>query len=73
MMLQEYITNLVEHDPDEPWVMAQLDITNAFNCVDRSSMLAATARMAPALMPWLSLLYRSHMTLFLKNSGDCED
>ena len=37
------------------WVLATVDITNAFNSVERQAVLEGVARFAPHLLPWVSL------------------
>jgi hypothetical protein len=71
MFLQECISELAtDQAAHNDWVLAQVDVTNAFNCLDRSVMLQQAAQRAPHLMPWLSGLYGSPLPLLVKGSSD---
>ena len=37
------------------WVLATVDITNAFNSVERQAVLEGVSRFVPHLLPWVSL------------------
>ena len=41
------------HHTDEDRVLALMDLSNAFNSVDRSAFRAAVRRVAPCLAPWV--------------------
>ena len=56
-----------EHRADRYWAVLQVDLTNAFNSIDRRSMLAEVATRAPKLSALEQYCYRSHSHLFLQN------
>ena len=41
-----------------PWVTLQVDVRNAFDCVDRSAMLEGALRTAPRVYSWLAWCYQ---------------
>ena len=43
---------------DNPWVSMQIDVRNAFNCVDRSAMLEGALSTAPSTYSWLAWCYQ---------------
>ena len=51
------VKEALARQPDK-WVL-QLDLQNAFNCVDRSIMLAEVARLLPECLPWAVTCYGS--------------
>ena len=46
-------------------VLASLDLSNAFNCVDRSAFLQETRRVCPRLAPWVDFCYQNASHLLL--------
>ena len=52
------------HD-DRDRVVAMMDLSNAFNCVDRSAFRSAIRRMAPSLAPWVDYCYGTSGQLLL--------
>ena len=56
-----------EHRTESNWSVLQVDLTNAFNSIDRRSMLVEVAARAPKLSAWAQYCYRSHSHLFLQN------
>ena len=56
-----------EHRTESNWSVLQVDLTNAFNSIDRRSMLVEVASRAPKLSAWAQYCYRSHSHLFLQN------
>ena len=59
--LQALIPSLPE---DGDWVVLQVDISNAFNSIDRTEVLKGTATRAPTMYPWLRTLYGQPAFLF---------
>ena len=45
--------------------LVKMDLSNAFNCVDRSAVLTAVRRVAPQLAPWVDFCYRASSNLVL--------
>ena len=70
MMRQELIRSLAESPENDDWVLTQVDLTNAFNCVSRQHMLLAASESIPHLMPWLNCLYGQHLPLNVKGTED---
>ena len=62
--LQHWIN---EHRQEPDWAVLQVDLTNAFNSIDRKCMLAEVANRAPKLSAWAQYCYRDHSHLFLQN------
>ena len=50
---------------DTTRVLAQLDMTNAFNTLDRQHILAATRDLFPCLAPWVDWTYGQEAPLFI--------
>jgi hypothetical protein len=48
-------------------VILQVDFTNAFNLVDRTTFLNAVREVCPSLAPFAELIYTSKLKLFLSN------
>ena len=44
-------------DPDDPWVLVAVDLTNAFNTVSRSAVWKGVLRHCPDLMPYFLWAY----------------
>ena len=56
---------LVDNCPlGNSWVLASVDITNAFNSVKRQAVLEGVARLVPHLLPWASLSLGAPSPLF---------
>ena len=53
------------HQADEDRVLALMDLSNAFNSVDRSAFREAVRRIAPSLAPWVDFCYGNSGTLLL--------
>jgi hypothetical protein len=49
-------------------VLATVDLSNAFNCIDRSEVLAAVRRVAPDLAPWADFGYASDTALLMDST-----
>ena len=59
------LQNVVSGMPVEgDWVVLQIDLSNAFNCVDRTTMLKGAARHAGNMYPWLKFLKEQPTTLY---------
>ena len=43
---------------DWDWVVAQVDVSNTFNCIDRTTLLSSATQRVPALYNWLAFSYR---------------
>ena len=39
------------------WVVLQVDVSNAFNTIDRNAVLQGAVSFSPAMYPWLRFLY----------------
>lgn len=50
--------------PPRDWGILQLDLSNAFNSVDRTAVLKGVQKWAPHLGPWATLSLQSSATLF---------
>ncbi len=48
--------------------LVKMDLSNAFNCVDRSAVLAAVRRVVPELAPWADFCYKHPSRLILGGS-----
>ena len=46
------------------WGILQVDVSNAFNTIDRSAMLRGAQRLAPHVEPWLHWCYRQAVPLY---------
>ena len=42
-----------------------MDLSNAFNCIDRAAVLQAVRRAAPELAPWVDFCYSADTQLLL--------
>lgn len=42
------------------WMILQVDLRNAFNCIDRQALLDETSKVAPALAAWATSCYGQH-------------
>ena len=49
------------------WAILQVDVSNAFNTVARSAIMAGARDFAPAVIPWMQFCYSRTVPLF---SGD---
>ena len=58
--LQDVISSMPENGD---WVV-QVDVTNAFNTIDRTPMLKGSAEHAPSMFAWLRFLYVQPTTLY---------
>ena len=59
------LQGLVDSLPREgDWVVLQVDVSNAFNTIDRTAVLHGAAKHAPAMLAWLKFLYATPATLF---------
>ena len=45
------------NDPSADWVVMQIDVSNAFNTVDRNAVLQGAVSFSPTMYPWLRFLY----------------
>ena len=59
--LQALIPSMPE---DGDWVVLQIDVSNAFNTIDRTGVLKGTAERAPTMYPFLKSLYGQPAFLF---------
>ena len=50
--------------PNEPWVALQVDMRNAFNCIDRVAVLEGCKNKAPSMYNWMAWCYRKRSPLF---------
>jgi len=50
-------------------VFAELDATNAFNAVDRSTVMAQVERIAPALLSWTTFCYAQPSVLLVQHAN----
>ena len=62
MALQEWANH---HRDDENWALLQVDLTNAFNSIDRGLMLEEVSLRSPELTTWANFCYARHSHLFL--------
>eukprot|EP00973_Karenia_brevis_P092549 12412956-Karenia_brevis.AAC.1 len=53
---------------DSNRVLAMVDLSNAFNCVDRSAVRAAVRRVVPSIAPWVDFCYTSASPLLLADN-----
>jgi hypothetical protein len=53
------------HKNDTWWVIVQVDLTNAFNCIDRQAMLDEVTNRGPELQAWVNFCYAQWSYLFL--------
>ena len=53
------------HAADRNKCLVKMDLSNAFNCVDRSAVLHAVRRVVPELVPWADFCYRNPSRLRL--------
>jgi len=56
---------LAQHRDDTDRVLAQIDIKNAFNSLDRQEILAACREFFPTITPWVDWTYGADSVLFL--------
>ena len=56
---------LAQHSDDADRVIAQIDIKNAFNSLDRHEILASCREFFPSLTPWVDWTYGANSVLFL--------
>jgi hypothetical protein len=54
--------------PEGDWVALQVDVRNAFNCIQRPVMLEQCARKCPAAFPWLQWCYSQPCRLLCQGS-----
>ena len=52
--------------PGEGWVLVQVDLTNAFNSIDRQKVLEAVKARAPHLLPFALSCYGRHSSLYCR-------
>ena len=52
------------------WVMAKVDLSNAFNRVDRKVLLTECRDLCPDVFPWAAWLYRCSSSLLLGNGQE---
>ena len=55
MALQHWIN---EHSQEQDWTVLQVDLTNAFNSIDRKKMLEEVAARAPKFSAWAQYCYK---------------
>ena len=58
----------VERYPRGKWAALQVDVRNAFNCMDRSTMLRQCAEKTPAASAWLHWCYTQPCRLVCQGS-----
>ena len=59
------VQHLVQASPaDGGWAVLQLDFKNAFNCLDRTAMLAAVQKAAPCMYHWTRFSYCGDTPLY---------
>ena len=58
-------------DPGGQWAVMQIDVRNAFNCIDRGAILKGCAEICPGLYNWLSFCYGQKSPLFCQGSFLC--
>ena len=56
---------LGRNSSDANRVLAMLDLSNAFNCIDRSAFRAAARRVMPSAVPWIDFCYGIDSNLML--------
>ena len=56
---------LGRNNGDSDRVLVSLDLSNAFNCLDRSALRAAVRRVFPGLAPWVDFCYGEATPLIL--------
>ena len=64
MGVHRLASGVLDAHVNEQWVLLQVDVCNAFNSVDRSTMLQQTLRKVPAVYNWLSWTYAEPSPLF---------
>ena len=64
--LQDLVSAMPERGD---WVVVQVDVTNAFNTIDRTAVLKGSAEHAPPMYAWLRFLYAQPTSLF--SQGKC--
>ena len=57
-------TQAVSESPSQDWEILQVDISNAFNTVNRDSLLMGALRKVPGACNWLTWCYASPCPLF---------
>ena len=60
--LQQFVRNHVSVD----WALLQLDLSNAFNSLDRRAILDEVRHRVPLLFGWAQTCYASHSHLFVQ-------
>ena len=70
MLVQEAVNRLASPSAPGDWVLLQVDVSNAFNCIHRSHLLESATKKAPHLAPWLSTLYGAPLPLLVRGSND---
>ncbi len=58
--------------PDGDWVVLQVDMTNAFNTIDRLAMLRGAMKVAPGAFNWLRFCYDEPTGLICAGQRFCE-
>ena len=58
-------------DPKEDWVTLQIDVSNAFNSVNREAILQGAEKKATGLFNWLAFCYGQKSPLFCQGSFLC--
>ena len=57
--------------PSAPWVLLQVDVSNAFNTVSREAMLERATQKVPTTAPWLHWCYSVDAPLFCQGKLLC--
>ena len=52
------------HFTESTWLILQVDLRNAFNCIHREPIFEEIGRLAPELIPWVSICYGQHSPLY---------
>ena len=63
---------LGRHNADTSRVLATMDLSNAFNCLDRSAFRQAVRRVVPSWAPWVDFCYSESSPLFLGRAHTLE-
>ena len=61
---QRVVDHLTATDPEGDCAVLQVDLSNAFNSVSRSAVLAGVAHLFPHLLPWAILSLSVPSTLY---------
>ncbi len=56
---------LARHESDRNRCLVKMDLSNAFNCVDRSAVLSSVRRVVPELAPWVDFCYKEASNILL--------